>query len=117
MINAISIIPVKTASCSVMGDYAIKQKANVPWSKKKVGDVILFDFNHNGTSDHTGIIEAINSDGTITTIEGNTSETSNDNGGNVMRRTRYKSQVNYFVRPKYDDKDQELNLEAETIAE
>ena len=103
MINALNIIPVKTASCSVMGDYAIKQKANVPWGKKKVGDVILFDFNHNGTSDHTGIIEAINKDGTITTIEGNTGS-NNTNGGEVQRRTRYKSQVNYFVRPKYDDK-------------
>lgn len=104
MINDLNIIPVKTASCSVMGDYAIKQKANVPWGKKKVGDVVLYDFNNNGTSDHTGIIEAINKDGTITVIEGNTSLKSNDNGGNVMRRTRYKSQVNYFVRPKYDDK-------------
>ncbi len=104
MINALNIIPVRTALCSVMGDYAIKQKANVPWSKKKVGDIVLYDFNNNGTSDHTGIIEAINKDGTIVVIEGNTSMKSNDNGGNVMRRTRYKSQVNYFVRPKYDDK-------------
>lgn len=103
-INALNIIPVRTASCSVMGDYAIKKKANVPWGKKKVGDVVLYDFNRNGTSDHTGIIESINADGTITVIEGNTSKTSNDNGGNVMRRTRYKSQVNYLVRPKYDKK-------------
>ena len=104
MINAMNIIPVKTASCSVMGDYAIKNKTNVTWGKKKVGDIVLYDFNGNGTSDHTGILEAINKDGTITVIEGNTSLKSNDNGGCVMRRTRYKSQVNYFVRPKYDKK-------------
>lgn len=104
MINAMSIIPVKTASCSVMGDYAIKNKTNVTWGKKKVGDIVLYDFNGNGTSDHTGILEAINKDGTITVIEGNTSEKSNTNGGSVARRTRYKSQVNYFVRPKYDKK-------------
>lgn len=102
-INASNLLPVRTASCSVMGDYAIKKKMNVPWGKKKVGDIILFDFNKNGTSDHTGIIEAINKDGTITTIEGNTGS-NNTNGGQVQRRTRYKSQVNYFVRPKYDDK-------------
>ena len=103
-INALSIIPVKTASCSVMGDYAIKKKQTVKWANKKVGDIVLYDFNHNGTSDHTGIIEKINSNGTIDVIEGNTSESSNDNGGNVMRRTRSKSQVNYLVRPKYDEK-------------
>ena len=103
-INALNIIPAKTASCSVMGDYAIKKKMNVSWAKKKVGDIVLFDFNHNGTSDHTGIVIAINKDGSITTIEGNTSIKSDDNGGNVMKRTRYKSQVNYFVRPKYNSK-------------
>lgn len=103
-INALNIIPVRTASCSVMGDYALKQKATVAWSKKKVGDIVLFDFNRNGTSDHTGIIIKINADGSIETIEGNTSETSNDNGGNVMKRTRFKSQTNYVVRPKYNDK-------------
>lgn len=103
-INALNIIPVRTASCSVMGDYALKKKMTVAWSKKKVGDVVLYDFNHNGTSDHTGIIVHINSNGTIDVVEGNTSEKSDDNGGNVMRRTRSKSQVNYIVRPKYDDK-------------
>lgn len=99
-INAISIIPCKTASCSVMGDYAIKKKMNVKWGKHKVGDIVLFDFNHNGTSDHTGIVIGINGS-KITTIEGNTSAGNNANGGQVQIRTRAKSQVNYFVRPKY----------------
>lgn len=103
-INALDIIPVKTASCSVMGDYAIKKKTTIAWGKKKIGDIVLYDFNHNGTSDHTGIIVKINSNGTIDVVEGNTSESSDDNGGNVMRRTRLKSQVNYIVRPKYDSK-------------
>ena len=99
-INALSIIPCKTASCSVMGDYAIKKKMNVKWGKHKVGDIVLFDFNHNGTSDHTGIVIGINGN-KITTIEGNTSAGNNANGGQVQIRTRAKSQVNYFVRPKY----------------
>lgn len=101
-INALNIIPVKTASCSVMGDYAIKKKMNVAWGKRKVGDIVLFDFNHNGTSDHTGIVVNVNSDGTIDAIEGNTSQKSQDNGGNVMFRNRTKGNVNYFVRPKYN---------------
>lgn len=101
MINAINIIPHKTASCSVFGDYAIAQKRNIKWSDRKKGDIVLFDFNHNGTSDHVGIVVSVNKDGSITTIEGNTSSGSNTNGGQVQKRTRYKSQVNYFVRPKY----------------
>ena len=103
-INALSIIPCKTASCSVMGDYAYKKNANRSWKDKKVGDIVLYDFNRNGTSDHTGILERVNKDGTIDVIEGNTSQKSDDNGGNVMRRTRSKATKMYFVRPNYNDK-------------
>lgn len=101
--NAIGIIPGKTASCSVMGDMAYKKKMNRPWKDKKPGDIVEYDFNHNGTSDHTGLLEKINSNGSIDVIEGNTSKSSNDNGGKVMLRTRYKNQVNYVIRPKYND--------------
>lgn len=101
-INALGIIPGKTDGCPRMGDYAIKKKMNVSWANKKVGDIVLFDFNHNGTSDHIGILEAINPNGTITTIEGNTGSGNDTNGGQVQRRTRKKRDVNYFIRPKYN---------------
>ena len=100
-INAISIIPGKTDYCPTMGDLAIKKKMNVSWGKQKPGDIVLFDFNRNGTSDHIGIVVSVNKDGSITTIEGNTGSGSNTNGGQVQIRQRKKSQVNYFVRPKY----------------
>ena len=101
-IDALSLLPVRTDSCPTMGDYAIKKKMCVPYSKAKKGDVVLFDFNHNGTSDHIGIIYKV--DGTkIYTVEGNTG-TDNTNGGEVMKRVRYKSQVNHIVRIKYNDK-------------
>ena len=99
--NAIGIIPAKTASCSVMGDYAIKKKMNIKKGFAKKGDLVLFDFNHNGTSDHIGIVVSVNK-GSYTTIEGNTGSGSNTNGGMVQKRTRYNSQINYFVRPKYN---------------
>ena len=100
-INAINIIPTKADSCPTMGDAAIRKKMTVPWAKRKKGDIVLFDFNHNGTSDHIGVIVAVNKNGSIDTIEGNTSAGSNTNGGQVQKRTRYKSQVNFIVRPKY----------------
>ena len=92
-----------SASCSNFGDWAIGKKLKVSKSNTpKRGDIILFDFNKNGTSDHVGFVLSAKGN-TIYTVEGNTSLTSNDNGGCVMKRTRTKSQVNYFVRPKYTD--------------
>ena len=99
-INALNLLPVRTASCSVMGDYALKKKMTVPYSKAKKGDVVLYDFNGNGTSDHTGIIYAVKG-GKIYVVEGNTSKGNNCNGGMVMKRVRVKGNVNYIVRPAY----------------
>ena len=102
-INASDLLPVRTASCSVMGDYALKKKMTVPYSKAKKGDVVLYDFNGNGTSDHTGIIYKV-SGGKIYVVEGNTSQGNNCNGGMVMKRARAKANVNYIIRPKYTAK-------------
>lgn len=99
--NAINLIPIRTDACPTMGDYAWAKKMNVTWANRKKGDVVLFDFNKNGTSDHIGIVISVNSDGSITTIEGNTDYGNDTNGGQVQKRTRYKYQVNFLVRPKY----------------
>lgn len=92
----------KTAGCPALGDWAIRNKLKVPWGKAKRGDIVLFDFNRNGTSDHVGIVTGVGS-GYVDTIEGNTGGGSNTNGDGVCRRRRYRSQVNYFVRTKCPD--------------
>jgi hypothetical protein len=63
------------------------------------GDAVAFDFD-GGAADHVGLFEKwINKKaGTFYAIEGNTSLSSNDNGGKVMRRERSLSQVEAFVR-------------------
>ena len=38
------------------------------------GDVVIFDWGRDGTPDHTGIVERVDPDGTIHTIEGNASD-------------------------------------------
>ena len=101
--NASNLLPVRTASCSVFGDYAIKKKMTVPYSKAKKGDIVLYDFNHNGTSDHTGIVYKVVGS-KIYVVEGNTSLGNDCNGGAVLKRTRVKGDVNYLVRPKYTSK-------------
>ena len=92
----------RTASCPALGDWAIKNKLVVKWGSAKRGDLVLFDFNGNGTSDHIGIVTKATSS-YIETIEGNTGSGSNTNGDGVYRRRRTKGQVNYFVRTKCPD--------------
>jgi hypothetical protein len=63
------------------------------------GDVVFFDWSGRRAIDdidHVALIEAVHSDGTITTLEGNTSDT-------FMRRRRNVSCVVGYGRPSYDD--------------
>lgn len=90
----------KTAYCPTVESY---YKSIGQWySTPKVGDLVLFDFTGKGIAGHIGIVERVNADGTITTIEGNTSISSNDNGGAVMRRTRKMNVIRGFARPLYN---------------
>lgn len=98
-----TMLIVKTAGCGVLGDWAKQQGL---WHSYKdggrPGDVVLFDFTGNHTTrQHAGIVVS-QSGNSLTTIEGNTSITSNDNGGKVMRRSRKISQVVGFIRPKWN---------------
>lgn len=89
----------KTASCSTLMDYA---KKNGLWvtSDYKPGDLILYNFNSDSSSEHIGVCESADST-SVTSIEGNTSITSDDNGGSVMRRKRNLNVVLGAYRPKY----------------
>lgn len=57
-----------------------------PEYKPQPGDIIFFA--SRGVACHVGIVEKRNGSQSVTTIEGNTSTSSNDNGGAVMRRVR-----------------------------
>lgn len=94
----------KTASCSALiSQY--KKKSPKQWVTYnfKAGDIIFFDFTgKKSTAQHVGIVESTDPVAcTVTTIEGNTSMTSNDNGGAVMRRVRSVKFVVGAIRPTY----------------
>lgn len=91
----------KTAYCPAVETY---YRHIGQWfsSDPKVGDLVLFDFYGKGEAVHIGIVEKVNSDGSIVSIEGNTSLTSDDNGGAVMRRTRYPNVIRGYARPSYN---------------
>lgn len=85
------------AGCEPWRRWAV---ANGYWSTTpKVGAIVLFDWNPatGDGADHIGVVEKVNAS-SITTIEGNTSKSgSQDNGGKVLRKTRYPSQIMGYV--------------------
>lgn len=103
--GARSLLYTKTANCGVQAK-AFQDRKRLVTSGFKRGDVVFFHWTNEpsvmvpGTyvSDHVGIIEKVNSDGTITTIEGNTGSSYN---GEVMRRVRSLSVVSCAGRPDY----------------
>jgi hypothetical protein len=69
------------------------------------GDVVVFIWPHgNPDGDHTGrFLEWVQHGYSFLSVEGNTSDTdagSQDNGGIVAKRTRYVSNVRFFVKVK-----------------
>lgn len=65
----------------------------------KEGDVVFFDWNGDGIFDHTGIFIRDLGKGMFESIEGNTGNTNDSDGGEVMIRQR-KYKLAIFVRPK-----------------
>lgn len=66
-------------------------------SQLRPGDLVLFDWEDDGTDDHIGIVASNDAAGKrIATIEGNTS------GGRVAERTRAYSTICGGIRPAYD---------------
>jgi surface antigen len=67
------------------------QWVNHETAKPKPGDIVFFSFSGKGT-EHVGIVLKDNGDGTVTTIEGNTTPDgktgSEANGGEVCLKTR-----------------------------
>lgn len=59
------------------------------------GDVVFYDWEGDGVSDHVGFVESVRGDGTLVTIEGNTENA-------CKRLVRGRGNVVGFGRPRYD---------------
>lgn len=80
--------------------------SNAETANPKPGDIVFFDFVEGGAPvEHVGIVLQNNQDGTVTTIEGNTTpekkKGSQANGGEVAIRTRAYKQGNRKKLPVY----------------
>ena len=91
----------KTASCVNMLAWFEQKKQVV--KTPQPGDIVFFKYStNNRRTNHVGLVVSVSEDGrSINTIEGNTSITSQDNGGKVMQRNRYSNIVAY-ARPHYE---------------
>ena len=92
----------RTASCIEMLEWFEVHNRIVP--SPKPGDLVFFHYNtNNRKTNHVGIVIQVTDD-SIMTIEGNTSQTSQDNGGRVMLRKRsLNNNIVAYVRPEYID--------------
>lgn len=91
----------KSAYCPTIENYYKSIGRYYGKTNGKAGDLCIMDFGK-GRASHIGIVEKKNADGSYSVVEGNTSVSSNDNGGCVMRRTRKTNVIRGFCRPKYD---------------
>ena len=72
------------------------------WTQEPApGAVVFYDFNHNGVAEHVGLVVKDNGDGTITTIEGNTSDPRTGVEPVCALRTRPKGEVLGYGHPAY----------------
>lgn len=62
------------------------------------GDLVCFDWEGDGTSDHIGILNSRVTGNSFTSVEGNTSVGNDSNGGEVMLRSRLLGSVSCFIR-------------------
>lgn len=88
--NGICYVPTLEAWLRTTGQW-IGQAAPQP------GDLAIFDWD-GGVADHVGIVERYLGGGKFQSIEGNTAVGNDSDGGEVLRRDRYISQVHGFGR-------------------
>ena len=99
-------LPIRTASCGALMR-AAQSAGQWVTGDYRPGDVVIYDFPGGAATDHCGIVESV--DGTyISAIEGNTSSTSDADGGAVERRARKFAQIVGAVRPTYDKEVEEV---------
>lgn len=72
----------------------------IPASEVEAGDIACYDWQHDRVADHIGWARGPVRNGKIATIEGNTSQGNQSNGGQVQHRERNVSDVLCFIRLK-----------------
>ena len=86
---------INTAWCDDAKYWAIERGMWV--GSPEPGFPVAFDWDNNGVTNHFGLVESVNADGSINTIEANTS---GPNGIGIYRKTRYPSEgIEGYINP------------------
>lgn len=96
----------KTGGCTTLMNWFKARGELVNVREAKAGDLVFYQFDKDAYADHIGIVEKVSKTG-VTAIEGNTSVTSDDNGGAVMRRNRKWNVIMAVARPAYHSLEKE----------
>lgn len=90
-----------TGGCTTLMNWFKSQNRLVDPKSARPGDLVFYQFDTDAYADHIGIVERVTNTGVVA-IEGNTSVTSDDNGGAVMRRSRKWNTMMAVARPDYE---------------
>lgn len=104
----------KTGGCTTLLNWFKARGRLVPVKEAKPGDVVFYQFDSDAYADHVGIVERADRNG-VTAIEGNTSVSSDDNGGAVMRRNRRWNVILAVARPAYESVKEENEMTKQEI--
>lgn len=101
----------KTASCGTLLMWYQNMGQTVPVEQVQVGDIVILNFHGTKDTEHCGLVVAAAKKNdpagetvmSIYTVEGNTTNGngSQDNGGAVCEKIRYRSQIVAVCRPQY----------------
>lgn len=94
----------KTASCGQLLRWYQGMGWTVRPSEAQPGDIVILNFSNTGDTEHCGLVVETHTDGSVTTIEGNTTpglEGSQDNGGSVAMKRRQPRNIIAVCRPQY----------------
>jgi hypothetical protein len=107
-------------SCGKGIEFFKAKKAWHPTAEAKVGDLAFFDWDHDGSQDHVGIVTEVGHGahkGQLKCIEGNTSDKSHSNGGVVQEQWRNMSVIMGVGRPAYASDPKAPKAVVEPVAE
>lgn len=101
--GAQAVIPAHAYTPSGVNWFKAKKQWHAGLKGVRAGDIVYFNFGNLGRVSHIGIVESVNKDGSVNTIEGNTSSRAagdQRNSGTVARKRR-KAYIVGYGRPAY----------------
>lgn len=93
----------RTASCGALMRWYQSRGRWFP-AGYQPGDIVILNFSGTQDTEHCGLVTEVHPDGSVTTVEGNTTpglEGSQSSGGSVARKRRYPRYILGACRPEY----------------